>query len=163
MSNVELLSAIEWLKYRYRYYTKRRKGEVLDELVERFSVDRKYLVRLLAPQKGGRPKTPKKGGRPSKYADKPFQSALKTMWRVTKYMCGKYLEEAMPEWLPAYEEEQGPFPGDIHERLLSISGSSIDRYLRPFKAEHGLTLTRPGGVLRSEIPIQGNIWDEKRP
>ncbi len=163
MQNIELRSAIEWLKYRYRYCNKKRKGEVLNELVERFSVDRKYLVRLLAPKRGGRPKTPRKGGRPGKYGDKPFQIALKKMWRITKYMCGKYLEEAMPEWLPSYEEECGAFPVDVHERLLSISGSSIDRYLKPFKAEHGLTLTRPGGVLRSEIPIQGNIWDEQHP
>ena len=69
----------------------------------------------------------------------------------------------MPEWLPSYEEMYEPFPTDIHDRLLTISGSSIDRYLKPFKAEHGLTLTRPGGVLRSEIPIQGNIWNEQRP
>lgn len=163
MYNAKLVSAIEVLKYRYRYYSKKKKGDVLTELEERFSVDRKYLVRLLAPRKGGRPKTPRKGGRPSKYQDAPFQVGLRKMWKVTKYMCGKYLERAMPEWLPAYESECQAFAPDVRERLLTISASSIDRYLKPFKAEHGLTLTRPGGILRSEIPIQGNIWDVELP
>lgn len=163
MRSRELMSAIELLRYRYRWYSKKRKGEVLDELQERFLVDRKYLVRLLGRRKGGRPKNPNKGGRPSKYGDAAFQQALRKMWKVTKYMCGRYLKEAMPEWLPAYEEHYGAFTPDVHERLLSISPATIDRHLKPFKAEHGLTLTRPGGVLRSEIPIQGNIWDIQQP
>ena len=78
-------------------------------------------------------------------------------------MCGKYLKEAMPEWLPAYEEHYGAFPSDVRERLLSISPATIDRHLQPFKVQHGLTLTRPGGVLRSEIPVQGNVWSIKCP
>ena len=163
MCNARLQSAIEVLRYRYRWYSKKKKGEVLTELEEQFSVDRKYLVRLLAPRKGGRPRNPGKGGRPSKYGDPLFQAALRKMWKVTKFMCGKYLEEAMPEWLPAYEAEYESFSPDVHERLLSISGASIDRYLKPFKAEHGLTLTRPGGILRSEIPIQGNVWNIEQP
>lgn len=163
MSNVELNCAIEVLRYRYRWWSKKKKGEVLDELQERFLVDRKYLVRLLARRKGGRPKTSSKVGRPSKYGDHAFGVALRKMWKVTKYMCGKYLKSAMPEWLPAYENEYGAFSADIHERLLTISASTIDRHLRPLKAEHGLTLTRPGGVLRSEIPVQGNIWNVEEP
>jgi hypothetical protein len=77
MRNVKLLSAIEVLRYRYRWYSKRQKSQVLDELAEQFLVDRKYLVRLLARKKGGRPKTPRKGGRPSKYGDQAFQQALR--------------------------------------------------------------------------------------
>ena len=163
MRNDKLSSAIELLRYRYRWYSKRHKGKVLDELEEQFSVDRKYLVRLLSRRKGGRPKNRSKGGRPSRYGDVAFQQALRKMWRVTKYMCGRYLKQAMVEWLPAYEEHYGAFVPDIHERLLSISAATIDRHLKPFKVKHGLTLTRPGGVLRSEIPIQGNIWDIQQP
>jgi hypothetical protein len=53
MRNDKLSSAIELLRYRYRWYSKRHKGKVLDELEEQFSVDRKYLVRLLSRRKGG--------------------------------------------------------------------------------------------------------------
>jgi hypothetical protein len=78
-------------------------------------------------------------------------------------MCGRYLKQAIPEWLPAIEEEYGAFRDDVRARLLSISGSTIDRHLRPLKAEHGKTFTKSGGVIRGEIPVQGNIWDTHIP
>ena len=163
MRNDKLMSAIELLRYRYRYYSKKQKGKVLEELTNSYLVDRKYLIRLLARKAGGRPKIPVRRGRRSKYGDYEFQQALRRVWKITYYMCGRYLKEAMPDWLPAIEAEYGAFSADVHERLLSISASTIDRYLRPHKAEHGKTLTKPGGVIRSEIPVQGNIWDTTIP
>ena len=69
MKNYKLLSSIEVLKYRYRYYSKRKKGEVLRELEEQFGVNRKYLIRLFAPKVGGRPKNPRRQGSPSRYSE----------------------------------------------------------------------------------------------
>lgn len=163
MRNERLLSSIEVLRYRYRHLRKRRKGEVLRELEARFSLDRKYLIRLLARKPGGRPKTPKPRGRKSKYGDPAFQQALRRVWKTTYYMCGRYLKEAMPDWVPSIERKSSAFPAEVRERLFSISASTIDRHLRPYKAEHGKTLTKPGGVIRSEIPVQGNIWDTTVP
>ena len=159
MKNYQLLSSIEVLKYRYRHFSKKQKGEVLEELEKQFSVDRKYIVRLLSRKKGGRPKNPIKTGRPSKYGDPDFQTALRKVWKITYYMCGRYLKIAMPDWLPSIEKKYGLFTADIHDRLLVISAATIDRYLRPLKSEHGKCFTRHGSVIRSEIPVQGNIWD----
>jgi len=55
MKNHKLMSAIEVLKYRYRYLKKKKKSAVLEELETQHGVDRKYLIRLLAPKAGGRP------------------------------------------------------------------------------------------------------------
>lgn len=159
MKNHQLLSGIEVLRYRYRHFSKKKKGEVLDELTMRFSVDRKYLVRLLARKNGGRPKTPLKSGRPSQYGDASFQSALRKVWKITYFMCGRYLKIAMPDWLPSIEERYGAFTPDIHDRLLKISAATIDRLLRPQKGVHGKCFTRPGSIIRSEIPLQGPAWD----
>ena len=79
MRQEQLMSAIEVLRYRYRRFNKKRKGEILAELEKRFSVNRKYLVRLLARKTGGRPKTPSRTGRPSKYGDPSFQAALRKL------------------------------------------------------------------------------------
>ncbi len=163
MKNHQLLSTIELLKYRYRHFSKRKKGEVLVELSNRFSVDRKYLIRLLSPQKGGRPKNPKRMGRPSKYSDAAFQRALYKVWKVSKFMCGRYLKEALPMWLPSIEAEYGSFDSVTKEKLLAISPSTIDRHLRDARRQHGKTFTRRGVVIRSEIPILGNIWDTAIP
>ena len=153
------MSSIEVLRYRYRHFSKKKKGDVLEELERRFLVDRKYLVRLLACKNGGRPKTPSKTGRPSKYGDPGFQSALRKVWKTTYFMCGRYLQVAMPDWLPSIEEKYGEFKPDVHDRLLTISAATIDRHLRPQKGVHGKCFTRPGSIIRSEIPVQGCIWD----
>lgn len=159
MRQEQLMSAIEVLRYRYRRFNKKKKGEILAELEKRFSVNRKYLVRLLARKTGGRPKTPSRTGRPSKYGDPGFQAALRKVWKITFFMCGRYLKIAMPEWLPSIEAQYGTFSPDIHDRLLTISPATIDRYLRPQKAVHGKCFTRPGSIIRSEIPVQGSVWD----
>lgn len=163
MKNYKLMSAIEVLKYRYRYFRKRKKGQVLEELGRLHGVDRKYLIRLLAPKTGGRPKNPKGRGRPSKYSGAAFESALYKVWKTTKFMCGRYLKQAMPEWLPAIEQMYGKFDDDIKQKLLSISASTIDRKLRDARRQHGKCFTRRGSVIRSEIPILGNIWDTEMP
>ena len=163
MRNHQLLSAVEVLRYRYLGFSKKKKGEVLAELEQRFSVDRKYLIRLLARRKGGRPKTPLKIGRPSKYGDAGFQTALRKVWKITYFMCGRYLKVAMPEWLPSIEDKYGSLPADVRDRLLKISAATIDRHLRPQKAVHGRCFTRPGSIIRSEIPVQGSIWDISEP
>ena len=61
MKNHELLSSIEILRYRYRNFSKKKKGEVLKELERTFVVDRKYLVRLLARTVGGETQNPLQG------------------------------------------------------------------------------------------------------
>lgn len=163
MKNHKLMSAIDVLKYRYRHLNKKKKGLVLEELEKLYQVDRKYLIRLLTPKAGGRPRNPKRLGRPSKYSDPVFQSALKKVWKISKYMCGRYLKEAIPEWLPAIEQEYGSFNSDTKQKLLCVSAATIDRYLRGARREHGKTFTRRGSVIRSEIPILGNIWDTEMP
>jgi hypothetical protein len=163
MRNYKLSSSIEQLKYRYRYASKKRKGEILGELIALHNLDRKYLIRLLAPKNGGRPRNPKRLGRPSKYSDPVFQSALYKVWKQSRFMCGRYLKEAMPEWLPAIEEFHGNFDHQTREKLLTISASTIDRHLRDARRQHGKTFTCRGNVIRSEIPILGNIWDTNMP
>jgi len=159
MKNHELLSSIEVLKYRYRHFSKKKKGQVLSELEERFKLDRKYLVRLLTPKAGGRPRNPKRQGRPSKYSDTEFQGALCKVWKITRFMCGRYLKIAMPDWLSAIEEEYGAFSETTRGKLLTISAATMDRYLRDARRQHGKCFTRPGNIIRSEIPIQGSVWN----
>lgn len=163
MRNEKLLSAVEVLRYRYVHYSKGKKGQVLRELLAQFPVDRKYLIRLLARKPGGRPKNPVRRGRKSKYGDLPFQRALRQVWKTTYYMCGRYLKVAMVDWVPSIERKYSNFPPDVRERLFKISAATIDRHLRPHKAEHGKCFTKPGGIIRSEIPVQGNIWDTTVP
>jgi hypothetical protein len=162
MNQLEKRCLIEVLKSRYRRARKKEKGEIITELSERIGVGRKQSQRLLSNHDVGRPRNPLQRGRRSKYRDAEFVSALKLVWRITKYMCARHLHSAIKEWLPAIEAESGAFPDSVHDRLLSISAATIDRILRPYKVTKGKSLTRSGGF-RDEIPIQESCWDIKVP
>jgi hypothetical protein len=146
------------LRERHRRCRKGLKGAIISELCELLGVCRKQAIRLLNESEVGRPRKPGKRGRPGKYQDKAFKDALRKIWKMTRYPCGRALKSAIPLWLPAIEEDSGAFSPDISERLLAISSPTIDRILKPFKVEKGKCFTRSGGF-RDEIPIQGNNWD----
>jgi hypothetical protein len=61
-----------------------------------------------------------------------------------------------------YEKHHGKVTHEVHEKLLQVSSSTIDRVLRGYKRQ-GKATTKPGSLLRIEIPIQGSIWQEKEP
>ena len=55
-------------------------------------------------------------------------------------------------------------PGAVREKLLSASGRTLDRLLEPLRVREGRRcLTRPGSLLRQQIPIRGSVWDEGKP
>ena len=158
MNGIEKQCLISVLRERYRKVGKKGKGEILSELSAKLSICRKYAIRLLRPGNPGRPKNLPRRGRPSRYQDKEFKDALRFVWKVVGYPCGRTLKAAIPLWLDAIEDEYGKFRIDVRARLVQISAPTIDRILKPFKVLKGKTFTRSGGF-REEIPIQGNIWD----
>ena len=146
----------------YRRRSKKEKGRIIEELGRQLGVGRKRAIALLNASEVGRPRNPGKRGRPGMYRDKPFKDALRRVWKVVRYPCGRALKSAIPHWLPAIEERYGAFAPDVRQRLLAVSAPTIDRILKPLKAEKGRSFTRSGGF-RDEIEIQGNIWDIKVP
>jgi hypothetical protein len=70
----------------------------------------------------------------------------------------------LPEWIPAYEQHERRVPGAVREKLLSASGRTLDRLLEPLRGQGaGRCLTRPGTLLRHQIPIRGSVWDDQNP
>lgn len=163
MKGLERRCLLEHLRPRYHRSSKKRKGEIITEVVERLSVCRKRAIRLLSKREVGRPAKPGVRGRPNRYGDSEFRSALKLVWKEAGYMCGRHLKEAIPEWLPFIERAHRSFEADVRRRLLRISAASIDRILKPYKELKGKSLTRSGSLLREQIPIQGNIWNVEIP
>lgn len=54
---------------------------------------------------------------------------------------------------------------EVERKLLTISAASIDRVLLPYRERHNLgrSLTKPGSLLRSQLPISTEVWDTKEP
>lgn len=153
---------LEVFRARYRRARKRDKGRILDELCKRLGATRKWGIRLLASRGAGRPRKPDKRGRPPRYGNADFIWALRLVWRTTRYMCGRYLASAMRDWVPSIEAEQGRFSFETRKLLFTVSGATIDRVLKPYKAAKGKSFTRSSGF-RDQIPIQPNVWDVKVP
>lgn len=72
----------------------------------------------------------------------------------------------LPIWLPKYVELFGELSADVTQALLKISSPTVDRLLMPIRfhySKRGRSTTKPGTLLRKQIPIKTNQWDESRP
>jgi hypothetical protein len=148
---------------RYRPARKKGKRAILDEFCHVCGYNRKYAIRLL------RRKPPRLRQRPGprpRYAPDQILLPLKRFWLATDQMCSKRLVAALPLWLPFYEREYGPLPAALQAQLLKISPVTIDRLLKPVRVRvkhRGLSGTRPGTLLKNQIPLQPHHWDVHQP
>ena len=146
-----------------RYQGRGREGQskLLDEVCELCGYGRKYAIKLLGGKLpiagGGR----RRGGPRRRYGEAEKQ-VLKTIWLSAEQPCGKRLKATVPLWLPDYEREQGRLEGQLRERLLQMSAATMDRLLAPCRVSlgsRGRCGTRPGTLLRKQIPIRTEHWD----
>lgn len=161
-SKKEYINAV---KVRYLKGNRVEKERILDEVWLVCDYHRKHAIRLL----NGGPNQPKdsrakqKRGRKSKYRYLEFERALKKLWFYTDQMCSLNFKEAIPLWLPAFEEEIC-ISEQVEEHLLCISAATIGRILEPSKIRTKKRGgTTPGKLLRTEIPIRTNFWDVNCP
>jgi len=136
------------------------KRKLLDQAQELLGYHRKAAIRALrAPELIPGPRIIT--GRPTTYEPKKLVPWLRPIWQATDYACGRRLVAMLPEWIPAYEQHERRLPGEVREKLLAASGRTLDRLLEPLRVGGaGRCLTRPGTLLRQQIPIRGSVWDE---
>jgi hypothetical protein len=148
------------LRRRYETAGAEYKRKLLDQAQELLGYHRKAAIRALgqrAVERGPRIIT----GRPVEYEPSLLGRWLRPIWRATDYACGRRLVAMLPEWIPAYEQHERRRPGEVREKLLLASGRTLDRLLEPLRvAGTGRSLTRPGSLLRQQIPIRGSVWEE---
>jgi len=151
------------LQARYAQRGREGRSRMLDELCHDYHYERKYAIKLLRgklPAPSGR----KKPGPSRQYA--AIEPVVRTIWLAAEQPCGKRLALALELWLPHYEWHHGRLGSRQRELLKSVSSATLDRLLAPARAEHplrGLSGTKPGSLLRTEIPIRTDNWDIQRP
>jgi len=150
------------LRARYARRGKQGKSRLLDELCEQYRYSRKHAIKLL---RDTTPKPPRRrrGGVPPRY--QPIREVIDRIWGAAEQPCGKRLVEALPLWLPHYGKRFGRLLPCQQSLLAQVSAATLDRLLAEPRvgARHGLNGTRPGSLLRTQIPIQGEVWNERRP
>lgn len=148
------------LRRRYEHAGAEHKRKLLDQAEQVLGYHRKAAIRALrAPAVEPCPWVIR--GRPLTYRAEQLVPWLQPIWRATDYACGRRLVAMLPEWIPAYEEHERRLPSEVKGKLLQASARTLDRLLHPLRARGaGRSLTRPGTLLRHQIPIRGSVWEE---
>lgn len=151
------------LRGRYAGRGREGRGRMLDELCADYGYERKYAIKLLRgnlPPPSGR----KKPGPSPQYTS--IEPIVREIWLAAEQPCGKRLKPALEIWLPHYERHYGRVSRRRRELLRDVSAATLDRLLAAARANlpnRGLSGTKPGSLLRSEIPIRTDNWDISRP
>lgn len=153
-SRRELLSSLQG---RYRKADRSLKGQILDEFVAATGYNREYATTLLNHPPPKRSKAPPPRPRKPIYA-KDTQRALSELWRLGGGLCGKRLVPLIPDLLDALERfNELAYSEATKEQLGRISAATADRLLsaaRRGPKPVGLSTTRPGTLLKKQIPIR---------
>ncbi len=181
LSMKEKKAVSKQVAHRYRKARKKEKKQILDEFVQITGYTRWYAShvlrnwgrRLVTRGKSGRQVVlvgaRKKAVRKKErtYDAKVFR-ALRNVWYLCDCICGKrlapYLREIVPKLEACGELKIVP---ETREKLLEISAATIDRILAGERKKtqlKGRSRTKPGAILRTQIPIRTfSEWNENRP
>ena len=154
---------LDAIRNRYRKASRKEKSIILGEFCATCGYNRKYAIRLLRKKPPSSPN--RKPGPAFRYDKELLLVPLKRIWFATDQMCSKKLKAAIPLWLPFYEAEYEPMLPDVRRKLLDMSPATIDRLLKPQRAfyKKGRCSTKPGTLLKNQIPIKTHNWDVSRP
>lgn len=147
---------------RYQRVGRQFKSKILDEFCSVCGYARKYAIGLLNRRPRQRPKRPG----PRRRYDAQVLGPLKCIWLQSEQMCSKRLRAALAVWLPFYEQKHGTLAQAVRKKLLRISPATIDRLLKKTRARYpgkGLCGTRPGRLLKVQVPIRTDNRDIDRP
>jgi hypothetical protein len=175
---------------RYQKAGKKGRGKLLDGHTASLGYNRDYLAHILsnrgkklyvrtggktvqiiaapAPQRGRKDRktasSGRKRGRKPQYWSEAFTALLEDIWDLFDRLCGKLLApmlRLMPDFLTA-EYALTPVEYDLP---ASVSPRAIDRILKPVKDKgrlRGLSLTKPGTLLRNQILVRVMFNGDKR-
>jgi hypothetical protein len=162
-SKQEYLAAIV---KRYKQASKAQKHIILDEFCDATKYHRKHAIRLLRGFKRFSKPQPKPRGPKPVYDSPELLKALRKVWLAANQPCSTRLKASLPLWLPSYGLTFGDLSPQVRKALDTISPPTIDRLLKPVRVRYkkrGRATTKPGTLLRKQIPLKTNQWDETRP
>ena len=147
------------LRQRYASAGPEHKSKLINQAVNLLGYHRKAAIRAL--NGSAQVRAPGVGGRPLAYDPKEMWPVLRPIWTAADYPCGKRLVAMLPDWLEGYEQSERRVSAGVKEQLLGASARTLDRLLEPYRAQNPRrSLTRPGSLLRQQIPIRAGLWEE---
>lgn len=166
MSPGARMEYVEAVYLRYKKASKKGKNIILNEFCQNCGYHRKHAIRVLNHFRRFTKPKPRKRGKPSAYNKPSIMKTMKIIWYAADLPCSKRLKAILPLWLPSYIKEYGRLSNEVESALCNISAATIDRLLKPARIKykvHGKATTKPGTLLRKQIPIKTEQWDETKP
>src|SRR5512142_1167678 len=161
-AKTEYWKVIYW---RYRRAPKPEKQKILDEYCRTCAYNRKYAIRKLnGPPPNGKPKPRSNHRRGVTYSAEVI-GILRQIWEAAGYPWSVRLQALLPLWLPWIRLRYHLTP-EQEAQLLGISPRQIDRRLQGVKrklAERIYGRSKPGTLLKHQIPIRTEHWDVHGP
>jgi hypothetical protein len=161
-AKTEYWNAIYW---RYRRAPKPEKQKILDEYCRTCAYNRKYAIRKLnGPPPNGKPKPRSNRRRGVTYSPEVL-GILRQIWEAAGYPWSVRLQALLPLWLPWIRLRYHLTP-EQEAQLLGISPRQIDRRLQGVKRKLAKRIygrTKPGTLLKHQIPIRTEHWDVHGP
>ena len=157
---------LEAIVKRYKKASKAQKHTILDEFCSATQYHRKHAIRLLRGFKRFTKPQPKRRGPKPVYDSPELLKALRKSWLAANQPCSSRLKALLPLWLPSYGPTFGELSPQVRKTLPTISTATLDRLLKPVRSQYkkrGRATTKPGTLLRKQIPLKTNQWDETRP
>jgi hypothetical protein len=149
---------------RYQRADRVTRSALLDEVTRVCGYHRKYTIGLLSQPTPPRPAVRRVPRRRPIYGEAVIR-LLAQVWAASGYLCGQRLKAAVPHWLPWLKRRAEVTPA-LEAELLRISPRQIDRRLRERKRRIKRRLygtTRPGSLLKHQIPIKTDHWEVTKP
>jgi hypothetical protein len=155
-----------WREYwqEYRVAGRAKKGELLEEISRRTGYHRKYLIRLLN-QPLEEVKAPHRRKRKATYTLRALR-VVEGIWVAAGYPWSVRLKALLPLWLPWARAHWPGLTPEVEAQVLTISPRQMDRHLAAKRRTAKKRLygrTKPGTLLRRQIPVKTSHWDVKGP
>jgi len=149
---------------RYRKAGKTDKSRIISQIVEATGYCRKHVIMSLNGDRHVSKRVTR--NRKSKYAC--VLQALRKIWAVANFICGKRLKPFMPQFIASLKlYGEISLTNQEEALLLEISPATIDRLLGPARKAIGIkgrSTTKPGTLLKQQIAVKTFAeWDNTRP
>lgn len=164
MAGERLAQALPGYRKWYAGADRKERSKLLDEFCGVTGYHRKYAIALLkVPADAPVVKERKRRG--------PTYSAasvrvLERIWKAADYPWSERLKAMLPLWLPWARERVRGCTDKVEAQLLKMSARQMDRRLAEKKRALKRRFyggTKPGTLLKHQIPVRTDNWDVKEP
>ncbi len=153
------------LGWSYQNAGRKDRSRILDAYCLATGYSRKHGLRVLRGSQQRR-RLRRVGTRRRRYGLE-FQQALRILWEASGYICAERLRPFLrPLSLLLVKHRQLELTVELEKQLRIVSTSTVERNLRQLRSrrrdrfEHRMSETKPGTLLRNEVPVVVGQWKE---